>query len=67
MNGEKSKGTMPTITYYYRKYRNFTQFYGVGILWKRAILPKHSGNCAFPQNFQTGKSRELRNNIVIVF
>ena len=42
------------------KYRNFTQFRGVEILWKgtvsrqfRVNRPKLSRNCVFPQNFHT--------------
>ena len=36
------------------KYRNFTLFFGVEILWKDiAIRPKLCGNCAFPQNLRT--------------
>ena len=48
------------------KYRNFTQFPGVEILWKgtvsewfRANHPKLCRNCAFPQNFHTRKLGEI--------
>ena len=44
------------------KYRSFTHFPGVEILWKGSVsamfwvnCPKLRGNCAFPQNFHTKK------------
>ena len=48
------------------KYRKFTQFSDVEILWKRTVSeqfranhPKLCGNCAFPQNFHASKSGEI--------
>ena len=69
MNGEKSKGTMPTITYYYRKYRNFTQFYGVGILWKRTFLQSFGQffqNIPETVHFHKISKRENHVNYVII-
>ena len=42
----------------WEKYRNFTKFPGVEILWK-ANFPKLCGNCFFPQNFGTRKLGEI--------
>ena len=50
----------------YEKYRIFTWFPGMEILWKDtvpaqfwAIGPKLWGNCSFPQNFHTRKLCEI--------
>ena len=69
MNGEKSKGTMPTITCYYRKYRNFTQFYGVEILWKRTFLQSFGQffqNVPETVHFHKISKRENHVNYVII-
>ena len=44
-----------------QKYRNFTEFPGVEILWKGTVLihQKLCGNCAFLQNFHTRKLGEI--------
>ena len=48
------------------KYRNFTSFPGVGILWEGTVSaeflgnrPKLFGNCAFLQNVHTRKLVEI--------
>ena len=47
------------------KYRNFTLFLGMEILWKGTVSavsrdsPKLCENCAFPQNFHTSKLGEI--------
>ena len=55
-----------TISYHCVKYRNFTYFPGVKILWEdtvsaefRANRPKLYGNCAFLQDFHTSKLGEI--------
>ena len=47
---------------HFKKYRYFTLFPGLEILWKLTVsaefrmnCPKLCGNCAFPQNFHTRK------------
>ena len=56
------------------KYRNFTCFPGVVILWKhfvstgfRAIRPKLCGSCAFPKNLSTRKIGEITVFHAVIF